>query len=196
LVIGRKKLIQSPSPPVARIKAGEKYMLRLTRSVDVPADTEQSYRIILDELPIQLDQDAATERSTVSFQMRYSIPLFSYGKGLGSGLTAESVKANEKNKRAQPILNFWTEKNAEGQTELYIQNTGLKYARITGIRFTEKNTETNKDNVSLGYILANSTMKFALPAVLSQQVSQAKLLYSTDSSGAGSKTIMLKHVGP
>ncbi|RDF55032.1 molecular chaperone, partial [Acinetobacter baumannii] len=35
-----------PSPPVAKIKAGEKHMLRLTKSANLPDGKEQSYRLI------------------------------------------------------------------------------------------------------------------------------------------------------
>lgn len=181
-----------PSPPVAKIKAGEKYMLRITRSIVPTPNTEQAYRIIVDELPIKLSQDSAADNSTVSFQMRYSIPLFSYGKGIGSGLTADSAKENQKNMLAQPILTFWTEKNNNGQTELYIKNTGLKFARITGIRLNNNNDVLENNNLALGYVLANSSMRFSLSPEFAQKVSQAQLLYTTDSSGSGQKRIEIK----
>ena len=57
-----------PSPPVAKIKAGEKHMLRLTRATSVPDTKELAYRIIVDELPIKLNPENDKEASTVSFQ--------------------------------------------------------------------------------------------------------------------------------
>ena len=85
-----------PSPPVAKIKAGEKHMLRLTKSANLPDGKEQSYRLIVDELPIRLSDGNEQDASKVSFQMRYSIPLFAYGKGIGSGLTEESQNLMQK----------------------------------------------------------------------------------------------------
>ena len=68
--------------------------------------------------------------------MRYSIPLFSYGKGLGSGLTELSQKTNAKNPLAKPILSWWVKNNEQGKPELYIQNTGSKFSRLSGIKLT------------------------------------------------------------
>jgi fimbrial chaperone protein len=42
-----------------------------------------TYRLIVDELPIRLSDGNEQDASKVSFQMRYSIPLFAYGKGIG-----------------------------------------------------------------------------------------------------------------
>src|SRR5476649_1937886 len=39
------------SPPVAKIEPGQKQLVRLTRTRDVPPGQEQAYRIIIDEIP-------------------------------------------------------------------------------------------------------------------------------------------------
>src|SRR5476649_1416502 len=39
------------SPPVARIEPGQKQLVRLTRTREIPPGQEQAYRIIIDEIP-------------------------------------------------------------------------------------------------------------------------------------------------
>lgn len=57
------------SPPIVKVVAGDKQMIRLTKAMNVPDSKEYSYRIIIDELPINLNKD--DEVSNVSFKMRY-----------------------------------------------------------------------------------------------------------------------------
>ena len=108
-----------PSPPVAKIKAGEAYA-SLNQSANLPDGKEQSYRLIVDELPIRLSDGNEQDASKVSFQMRYSIPLFAYGKGIGSGLTEESQKLMQ-NALAKPVLQWSVRNNQQGQSELYLK---------------------------------------------------------------------------
>lgn len=182
-----------PSPPVVRVKAGERNMLRLTRAVMPVERQEKSYRIIIDELPFKNELEQGNS-AQVTFQMRYSIPLFSYGKGMGSGFNAESVKMNEKNPNAQPILSFWlTQQN--GQYQLNIKNTGHKYARLNGVKLSAEGSEIKANDVSLGYVLANSQMRFDINAQLAKQIEKASSIYSMDSSMTSTKPIEIKRVG-
>lgn len=179
-----------PSPPIAKIKAGERHMLRLTQSVAVSENKEQAYRIIVDELPIKLDQNEAVDASKVSFQMRYSIPLFTYGKGVGSGLDEASQKINSKNPNAKPVLSWWI-KNNQNKSELYIRNTGKKFARISGIKLNANSEQFAFQNVSFGYILAESTMKFDLNPDAIKKIESQKILYAVDSSGVTQENLAI-----
>ncbi|AOA59815.1 protein CsuC [Acinetobacter larvae] len=183
------------SPPVAKIKAGERSMLRITRTKPVQDQTENAYRIIVDELPIKLDQDNAQQNSQLSFQMRYSIPLFSYGAGLGSGLTEKSSKENSQHAFAKPILSYRLLDDRDGQSELLIENNGAKFARITALKFERDQAATALEGLSLGYILPHSSMKFTIPSKYLQQIRQAKQLYAVDTSGASAVTIDLTPAG-
>lgn len=179
------------SPPIAKIKAGEKHMLRLTRAAQTAEGQEVAYRVIVDELPIQLDEHAQ-DTSKVSFQMRYSIPLFVYGNNLGSGLTQETQKINAKNHLAQPILTWWIKDNAQGKTELYIKNSGLKFARLSGIKSSPDTQKMLLGNEAFGYILAQSTMKFDVDQQFVKQLEQKNTLYAVDSSGVQQENIEIK----
>ena len=75
------------SPPVAKIEPGQKQLVRLTRTKEVPPGQELAYRIIIDEIPAAAPEAPAADGKTaaaIRFQMRYSVPLFAYGAGLWS----------------------------------------------------------------------------------------------------------------
>ena len=184
-----------PSPPVAKIKAGEKHMLRLTRAANAEVGREHAYRIIVDELPIKLNPDTDQNTSAVSFQMRYSIPLFTYGKGIGSGLTEASQKINAKNQLAIPVLNWWIKNNPNGRAELYIQNTGAKFSRLSGIQLTPTSEPQTIGKTAFGYVLANSTVKFELEPEFVKKLSNQQVLYGIDSSGVQQTLIEMKRGG-
>lgn len=119
------------SPPIVKVAAGDKQMIRLTKAINVPDSKEYSYRIIVDELPIDIDKK--DDVSSVSFKMRYSLPLFVYGKGIGSGNNQETKKANSKNPNARPILN-WSVVENNNKNYIEIENTGLLSVRISGFK--------------------------------------------------------------
>ncbi|WP_420909521.1 molecular chaperone [Acinetobacter nematophilus] len=185
-----------PSPPVAKIKVGEKHMLRLTKASNLVAGKENAYRIIVDELPINLNaEEVKKNASTVSFQMRYSIPLFVYGKGLGSGLTQTSQRMNVKNPLARPLLSWWIKNNPEGKPELYIKNEGAKFSRLSGIKLSPDSAQMAFGKTAFGYVLAHSTMKFDLDDHLLKNLNHQISLYGVDSSGVQQELIEIKKAG-
>jgi len=178
-----------PSPPVAKIKAGEKHMLRLTKSANLPDGKEQSYRLIVDELPIRLSDGNEQDASKVNFQMRYSIPLFAYGKGLGSGLTEESQKINAKNALAKPVLQWSVHNGENGQSELYLKNSGQKFARLSAVKTSKTANNIALGKAAFGYVLSNSTVKFAIDKSTANELLKSSTLYGVDSSGVKQELI-------
>jgi fimbrial chaperone protein len=181
-----------PSPPIAKIKAGEKHMLRLTKAGQQLDGKEVAYRIIVDELPVNLSSGDEAKASKVNFQMRYSIPLFVYGKGLGSGLTEETQKLNAKNSAAKPILSWYTQKNAQGQVELFLKNEGHKFARLSALKLSKEAKETTLGKAAFGYILPNSTMKFDIDPAFARELNNTAVIYGLDSSGVSKESIEIK----
>lgn len=181
-----------PSPPVAKIKAGEKHMLRLTKNVNIEDGKESSYRLIVDELPIKLSDSNDKDNSKVSFQMRYSIPLFVYGKGIGSGLNEDTQKINSKNVTAKPNLYWYIHNNDQGQSELYLKNTGKKFTRLSGIKLSKTSNSFSIGKASFGYILANSTMKFEIDKSFANQLLKNSMIYGVDTSGVKQELIEIK----
>ena len=73
---GEEKLIPSDavvaSPPMATLAPGAEYTVRLVRLSKEPVQGEESYRLLVDELPA-----AGTEQNkSVKLVIRYSIPVF------------------------------------------------------------------------------------------------------------------------
>lgn len=180
-----------PSPPVAKIKAGEKHMLRLTKTINVEDGKEAAYRIIVDELPIKLNENDAKDASKVSFQMRYSIPLFVYGKGLGSGLTEVTQKLNRKNPMAQPVLTWSIKNDSNGNAELYIKNSGKKFSRLSGIKLSPTSEQLPFGKMAFGYVLAQSSMKFNLDTKVLKGFGDQTVLYGVDSSGTKQELVKI-----
>ncbi|KHF78798.1 Sigma-fimbriae chaperone protein [Acinetobacter sp. neg1] len=180
-----------PSPPVAKVKAGEKHMLRLTKASMVPSGEERAYRVIVDELPVNLNSENKEKSSNVNFQMRYSIPLFVYGKGLGSGLNEATQKINAKSNNSKPILTWAVEKNSEGKSDLILKNQGKKFARLTAIRITENAKDISLGESSFGYILPNASMKFEIHKNLEKNLNSSSVIYGVDTSGVKQELIKI-----
>lgn len=145
------------SPPIVKVAAGDKQMIRLTKVINLPDSTEYSYRVIVDELPI--DVDKKDDVSSVSFKMRYSLPLFVYGKGIGSGNNQETKKANSKNPNARPILN-WSIVEDQNKHYIEVENTGLLSVRISGFQVNGKAYKSMTGNSTFGYVLAGGKLAF------------------------------------
>ncbi|MFI8026038.1 Csu fimbrial biogenesis chaperone CsuC, partial [Acinetobacter baumannii] len=123
------------------------------------------------------------DASKVSFQMRYSIPLFAYGKGIGSGLTEESQKLNAKNALAKPVLQWSVRNNQQGQPELYLKNNGQKFARLSALKTSKTGNDISLGKAAFGYVLSNSTVKFAIDQSTAHELSKTSKIYGVDSSG-------------
>ncbi len=165
------------SPPVVRINAGQKQMIRLTKSAQPIVATEQAYRLLIDELPV--DPDQKNTGPQVSFQMRYSLPLFTYGTGIGSGLIEASKKQNDKNPLAKPVLS-WQITHSGTEEVLEIKNSGLKHTRISEVKVGDYVTNLQAKNNGLGYLLANSSMQFGLSTELKKVLLNNITLYSVN----------------
>src|SRR5918993_1358762 len=60
------------SPPMATLKPHGKYTVRIVRVANEPVTAEESYRLLVDQLPKPVNQPG----SAVSFLIRQSIPVF------------------------------------------------------------------------------------------------------------------------
>lgn len=164
------------SPPIVKIEGEVKQMIRLSRSsVSLADEKEHTYRIIIDELPFNSEQNK--EISQVSLKMRYSLPFFVYGKGLGSGKSEQTVKINEKNPRAKSILN-WSIHSQDNKNYLQIENTGLLTARISGFKINDQNFKSLTESSSFGYVLPGKAYNFELSSDIKQLLDRQKELYA------------------
>lgn len=113
------------SPPVARIEPGQKQLVRLTRTRELPPGSEQAYRIIIDEIPpAKRPEDASADGKTsaaIQFQMRYSVPLFAYGAGLWS--KEDASRPRDPKSAGVPELS-WRKVAEGGRSYIEIRNRG------------------------------------------------------------------------
>lgn len=154
-----------PSPPVAVIQPGQRQLVRLMKTVSIPDGTEAGYRILVDELP-QTDNGGATEGGDgssmgIKLQIRYSVPLFVSGKGHWT--RARTDRKRDPASAAQPALSWRTEKQGDDYF-LVVSNTGNAHARLTSVQWARGNDVRAINAGLLGYVLANTQMRWRLQA--------------------------------
>ncbi|WP_064515897.1 molecular chaperone [Yersinia entomophaga] len=141
------------SPPIIRIEAGKKQLIRLIKQVNPTAGQEQAYRILIDEIPTPTLSAKAQEGAGVNFQMRYSIPLFVYGDGLDYGNVAADKNTH------QPQLS-WQLVELQGKKMLEVTNSGAIHARLSDVKLQQGGQNHQVAEGLLGYVLANSSQRW------------------------------------
>lgn len=143
------------SPPLLEIAPGARQLLRVIRSSAAPAaGTEQTYRLIIDELPVakaalELDPTAPKKKTAgINFVMRYSLPVF-----LGDP-------------QDQPIAQqlTWNLRKEESKWTVQVHNRGAMRAQIADLRaLTADGASLTLRSGLLGYVLPGSTMTWSFP---------------------------------
>lgn len=127
------------SPPIVRIEPGERQIVRLVHVAQKPEHHEQSYRLLVDELP---SADAAVTDG-VSIRLRYSLPVF---------VQARDAQA--------PSLHFDV-RMAQGEVE--VRNDGERHAQLGATRVLDASGRSVElARGLLGYVLAGQTRRFPL----------------------------------
>lgn len=150
------------SPPVAKIEPGQKQLVRLTRTRDVPPGQELAYRIIIDEIPSAqppVAEDGKTA-AAIRFQMRYSVPLFAYGAGLWS--KEDSARQRDPKGIGLPQLS-WRTVAVEGRPYVEVRNQGAVHARLTDVAIKQGGQSKPLAEGLLGYVLPGAVMRWPAP---------------------------------
>jgi len=132
------------SPPMVRIEPGKKQLIRLIKQAAPAAGAEAAYRILLDEIPTPPSERSGKNHAGLSFQMRYSVPLFVYGEGASADKT-------------QPQLS-WRLVNRDGKQAIEVTNGGNGFARLSHVALGGRMIADSL----LGYVLAHSTNTFPI----------------------------------
>lgn len=128
------------SPPILRIDGGGAQVVRLVRIVNTPPAQEQSYRMLVDELP----EPGQPVKSGIAIRMRYSVPVF-----------VMPLKAPPK-----PDLRF-TLKRVDGDWHLEAENLGGTRAQIGASTLVDTAGKPHPlTNGLLGYALAGQRRQF------------------------------------
>jgi len=156
------------SPPVAKIEPGQKQLVRLTRTKDVPPGQELAYRIIIDEIPSA--QPPAAEggktAAAIRFQMRYSVPLFAYGAGLWS--KEDSTRPRDPKGIGVPQLS-WRTVAVDGRPYVEVRNQGAVHARLTDVAIKQGGQSKPLAEGLLGYVLPGAVMRWPAPGPLASE---------------------------
>jgi len=131
------------SPPLIQIAPKSSQIIRLVRRVEAPPGVEQSYRILIDEIPHNDD----TPNSGVDIRLRYSVPLF-------------ALPADE---RGVPAL-AWSVYRKNGDWMLRIRNSGSQHAQIGSLTLSNAAGQPYVIAQGLfGYVLAGRLREWRLP---------------------------------
>lgn len=139
------------SPPMVRIEPGQKQLIRLIKQTPPVAGKERAYRVVLDEIPTP--RNPGENQAGLTFQMRYSVPLFVYGQGI----TADSVR---------PALR-WQQVSEGGRRWLQLTNSGNGHARLSNVTIGGRRLGEGL----YGYVLAESDHRWPLSSPVSGELS-------------------------
>jgi fimbrial chaperone protein len=153
------------SPPLIQIAPHSQQLVRLVRRSAKPSPLEQSYRLLIDELPTPSEAPSGG----VTIRLRYSVPVFIAGSAgtmeqaaraaSGSGTTPDTVAAA--NATVPPL--DWQLFQRDGKWMLRASNKGLRRAQIANVQIgdSHKTYEINKG--LLGYALAGQVREWPVP---------------------------------
>lgn len=161
------------SPAIVRVAPGKQQLVRLIRGSSAPQDREQSYRVLVDELP-----NPAPEQAAVGVQvlLRYSIPVFvEAAQAPGTPGAAHPPKQSPLGKCSSPShatasatdatqLHAQWVPQGEGKGVLQVRNDGPRAVRISQLQVTQPDGTQWPVNGGglLGYVLAGQQMRWPL----------------------------------
>ena len=130
------------SPPAVKLVPNADYTVRIVRLSKAPLVGEESYRVIVDQLPDLRQQ----QTQAVSLLIRQSIPLFFDGPGL------------------MPAKLSWSFASSGGKVALVASNTGDMRVRIASLKLRDgQGRVLSFGNGLLGYALGHQSMSWVLP---------------------------------
>lgn len=130
------------SPPITTLKPGGENMVRIVRTAKTPIRGEESYRLIVDELP---DPSRRTT-GTIVLVVRQSIPVFF------SQPDAPAASA------------VWSVQAKAGGWQVSVANGGGKRLKISNLVVTSGKTVLAKRDGLVGYALGQSTARWFIAA--------------------------------
>lgn len=130
------------SPPFLKLQPNDSYNLRVVRINPAPISGEQTYRIIIDELPKPIDNRKADQG--INVLLRSSLPLFIVNKDAITKLT-------------------WSIQQEQNTSSLMISNVGNRHALLNNLMLVDVTANKSyaiKVNTVNGYILAGKARNF------------------------------------
>lgn len=130
------------SPPTVELKARQNYTVRVVRVARHPVQREESYRLVIDELP-----QTQSRTGTVALVLRHVVPLFFSTRDASPAAPVFSVTRRGKS------------------VSLAVENRGDRRMRLASVGLRDASGRTVPINRGLlGYALGRSSMSWPLPA--------------------------------
>ena len=130
------------SPPISQLKAGGENMVRVVRTSKRPVKAEESYRLIVDELP----GSAKQKSGTVNLVIRHSIPVF-FSSQDNSGADVA-----------------WSVQKKSGGYQITVNNRGDKRMRVSDLTLQSKaGAPVAQQKGLVGYVLGKSSVSWFIP---------------------------------
>lgn len=132
------------SPPMLALPPGEKQLVRVIRTSTAAGNTEEAWRLFIDELP-----PAKRQKNQIQFVMHYSVPVFVQPVG---------------QEDAVPRLQ-WRLVLTDGKAFIEVVNLGNSHAQLSQVTFVNGNGVRKVITPGLlGYVLSGSTMRWIIPS--------------------------------
>lgn len=132
------------SPPLAQIPAGKTQLVRLLMMQSTSENREQSWRLIVDELPPVIGGDSSSDNQ-INFLLRYSVPIFT-----GAVLTPDIS-----------MIHVWQENG-----RLWVKNDNQVHIKLSNVKLLRGSQTVTVTSGLMGYVLAGKEMSWPLEARL------------------------------
>jgi fimbrial chaperone protein len=128
------------SPPFITLKPMEQYQVRVVRTSNAPLQAEESYRVLIDEIP----EPHQAQSGTVNLVLRQSLPVFF------SGIPNRVPKVS------------WTIQRDGSTIWLIGRNTGNRRIRLADVSLESGGASIFQAAGLVGYVLPGSEMRWAV----------------------------------
>ncbi|ESZ61358.1 MULTISPECIES: molecular chaperone [unclassified Mesorhizobium] len=145
------------SPPSTKLGPNAQYVVRVVRVSKAPVRAEESYRVIVDELP----DPSRKKAGTVALALRYSVPVFFRDADAAAPAVA------------------WSVSRKGGSLVLTASNTGESRLRLSNLSLTQNGKKLGSRNGLVGYVLGGATMQW--PIGSSKSLSAGSVLLKAQS---------------
>ncbi len=159
---GKDELVETrdviASPPAIKMGAGKKSVIRVVRVSKTPATTEESYRLIVDEVP----KPPKPGQAGVGFAIRYSIPVFFSKPGEDTDLN-------------------WKASVSNGKIVVTAANTGGRRVRLANLKVVGGSGKDVSFGSGLsGYVLGQSSRMWIAKSKSIKPGSSIKIVAQSD----------------
>ena len=134
------------NPPMAKLAPHSEQTVRFIRISKAPIKEEETYKLIIDELPADISRRKTGELSFIS---RYIMPVFYVPKT-----------------KVAPHVT-WSAKRSGNKLLLTATNNGNSHLKISALKLYSGNKELRIGQDFMGYVLKGATMTFTFDGITS-----------------------------